>query len=125
MSVTSRWSPGWPEDSLAAAVDRAVNEGGGRLAVEVVGRDGRAAVIAFRLRLDSVEVWTGEHCNAVLDRDVLRAWLHEPVEPLVVDELTLTLDRMVDVWGRVALTLPVVDAWALSPTDQATLMARV
>jgi hypothetical protein len=64
------------------------------------------------------------HCSAVLGRDVLRAWLAEPEARLVVDEVTLSLDRYVDVRGRVALTLPDVRAVESSPgtdPDRASL----
>jgi hypothetical protein len=125
VSVTSRWLSGAPQDSLAVALDRSVTRQGGRVTVEVVACDGRAACLEFRFRLETVEIWRLAHCCAVLDRDVLRVWLAAPGAPLVGDEVTLSLDRYVDVRGRVALTLPDVWAWTLSPTEEQALRDRV
>jgi hypothetical protein len=126
VSVEPRRASGAPEDSLMVALEQAVPRHDGRIRVELVERDGRAAMIDFRVRLDTVEVWREGHCWAVLDRDVLRAWLREPLDALVVDEAMLSLDRAVDVRGRLALTLTGhVHAWTLSPTEEQTLRARV
>ena len=87
-----------------------------RLRMEVVTVSGRAASIEFRFRLDSVEVWHHEHCSGIFDRSQLRDWMLHPGDlPLIVDEVTFALDLMVDREGRVALTLPDVDAWTLAP----------
>jgi hypothetical protein len=93
--------------------------------MEVVTGSGRTIAVEFRLRLETVEVWSQEHCNAVMDRDLLRQWLSDPGKPLVVDEVALSVDRMVDHDGRVALSLPDVMAWTLSPDVLANLRGRV
>jgi hypothetical protein len=92
---------------------------------EVVTASGRAALVEFRIRADTVELWHREHLAAVFDRDILSAWLREPSEDLIVDEARLNVDWLIDVTGRVALTLPDVNAWALSPADIDALYRRV
>jgi hypothetical protein len=93
--------------------------------LEVVTTSGRAANVRFVFRPRLVEVWYRRHLGAVIDREVLRAWLAAPQAPLVVDEVALSLDRMVDSHGRVALSLPDVMVWTLAPEDLAGLRARV
>lgn len=97
-----------------------------RWVIEVVTVSGRAAAVEFRFRLDFVEVWSREHLCAAIDRDLLRAWLSEqPRKPLALDEVALSMDRMVDHQGRVAISLPDVRAWTLSPVDLVNLRDRV
>jgi hypothetical protein len=96
-----------------------------RFSVEVLTLSGRAAAVEFRFRMDSVEVWHSEHCCGVFDRKELRLWLADPFSAFVVDEVTFTLDRAVDNLGRVAITLPDVRAWTLSPVDLINLKDRV
>jgi len=96
-----------------------------RCYVEVVTTSGRAAAVEFRIRMDTVEVWHHDHCSGVFDREELRSWLAHPFKPLVVDEVAFSLDRMVDHNGRVALSLPDVMAWTLSPLTLANLQDRV
>jgi hypothetical protein len=88
-------------------------------------QSGRGAALEFRIRVDTVELWHHEHLAAGFDRDDLADWLREPGAPLVVDEATLAVDWKVDRLGRVAVTLPDVDAWTLSPTELDTLYRRV
>jgi len=96
-----------------------------RFQVEVATTSGRAAMVAFRVLDDRVEVWHQDRCAAVFQRDDLRAWLREPVGRLSMDDVQLTLDRTVDVRGRVALTLPDVSAWTLFPTTLSYLEVLV
>jgi hypothetical protein len=79
---------------------------GDRLAIEVVTVSGLAAKVVVRVRLDTVEIWHHEHLSAVLDRQTLRAWLAEPWDLLVVDEVRFGLDRCVDPRGRFVMSLP-------------------
>jgi hypothetical protein len=65
--------------------------------------------------MDTVEVWHHDHCSGVFDREELRSWLAHPFKPLVVDEVSFSLDRMVDNEGLVSLSLPDVMAWTRSP----------
>jgi hypothetical protein len=109
-----------PSDNRAS---RTTN--GRRVRVEVVTTSGRGAALEFRVRSDTVELWHREHLAAVFDRDVLGAWLREPGNPMVVDEATLTVDRQVDCDGRVAVSLPEVNAWVLSPAEEDALCRRV
>jgi hypothetical protein len=96
-----------------------------RFLLEVVTTSGSAAVVEFRILLDTVEVHHAGHCCGALDRDFLRNWLAEPGRPLVVDEVAFSLDRMVDQQGRVALSLPDVMVWTLSPVVLAELQKRI
>jgi hypothetical protein len=96
-----------------------------RVFVEVVAVTGRAAGVEFRVRLETVEVWQFDHCCGVFDREVLRGWLSGPLRPLMCDEVMLSLDRALDVRGRVALTLPDVTAWTLSEADLMNLRNRL
>ena len=86
---------------------------------------GRAAAVGFQVRRDTVEVWHLDRMRAVFDRDYLRGWLANPFEPLGIDDVTLTFDRSVDRDGRVAITLPDVRAWTLSPVELANLRDRL
>jgi hypothetical protein len=110
---------GWP------VVDLTVEREEGRVGVEVVTTSGRIREVEFRVLAHAVEVWHDQRCDAVLEREALRAWLAEPLASLTVEQLTLTLDLMVDVRGRVALTLPDVNAWTLAPVELAALIERV
>lgn len=96
-----------------------------RFEMEVVTASGRAAPVRFQTRPNTVEVWLRDRRCAVLNRKVLRAWLAEPDAQLAVDEVTFSLDRMVDTLGRVAVSLPGVLAWTLAPTALAELRKRV
>jgi hypothetical protein len=111
---------GWPDVDVEV-----VTADASRCSVEVQTVSGRAGAAEFRCRLDFVEVWSREHCCGVLDRDVLREWLARPGRPLVADEVALSHDRMVDRLGRVAISLPDVRAWTLSPLELANLRDRV
>jgi hypothetical protein len=131
VSVTSRWLAGAPDDSLLAAVERDVTRRGGRVQVEALAVNGRAVMIELRPRLETVEVWRGSHLCAVFDRVDVRAWLDERRGALSRDEVTLTIDRVVDVQGRVALDIDAgfgaapVRAWTLSPSEEHALRERV
>jgi hypothetical protein len=76
-------------------------------------------VIEFRFRMDTVEVWRGPHLGAVFDRVNLRAWLDERAAPVSRDEVTLAIDRAVDVRGRVSIS--VAEGLAAAPVQEWTL----
>jgi len=110
-------SPQWPP---RAAVEGAWVE------FEVVTASGPAAAIRFRIRSDYVEVWSEQRCCGVYDRNMLRTWLiRRPSWPLVIGEVTFSVDRYVDCDGRVAISLPGVQAWTLSPDVDAKLRELV
>ena len=113
-STSGRPRPGAGRRWTQAAADPAGIQG--RLAMEVLTRSGRAAGVEFRIRADTVEVWHDKRLSAALDRPLLRDWLADPGAPLNVGEVAFSLDRMVDCDGRVALTLPDVLAWTLTPS---------
>jgi hypothetical protein len=117
---------GWPDAKAELVADET------RCRVEVQTTSGRAAAVEFRVRLDTVDMWIGNHhCSGVFVRETLQRWLADPVGRLVADEVELSLDRSVDREGRVALTLvdaatnlPDVAAWTLSPGELLDLRKR-
>ncbi len=103
----------WPED---------LDE---RYAVGVTTGSGMAAMVDFLIHDQAVEVWFQERRRAVLNRWVLRGWLADPHMPLVVDEVAFSLDTMVDSQGRVALSLPDLLVWTLTPDTLDALRRRI
>jgi hypothetical protein len=95
------------------------------VALEVVTTSGRAAAIELRLTGQQVEIRHHGNRVAVLERDLLRRWLAGPRQALAVEGITFSLDRAVDVQGRVAISLPDVRNWTLSPTELHTLRRRL
>jgi hypothetical protein len=98
------------------------------LLIEVVTTSGRAAAVELRLQRDRVEVWHHGRRGGVFVRDVLRRWLSDPNvyrRALVVDEVAFSVDRMVDVAGRVAISLPDVTVWTIDPRSLLGLRARI
>jgi hypothetical protein len=93
--------------------------------IDVVTTSGRKVTVDFRVRPETVEVWHHGLRIGVFDRAALRAWLAEPWHPLTVGQVTFTLDRMVDIRGRVALSLPDVMVWTLAPIVLDALIRRV
>ena len=96
-----------------------------RFVMEVVTMSGRAAAVEFRISSDTVEIWQRDEFRAAFDREELRDWLATPGEPLVVDDVEFSLDRMVDRSGRVAVSLPDLLAWTMAPDALAGLRQRV
>jgi hypothetical protein len=113
---------GWPCDESEVLSERHSDE---HVLLEVVTVDGRAASVELRLRPGSVEIWHHRALTAVLDRVTLRQWLARPGPPLAGEGVVFSLDRMVDEQGWVAISLPDVLVWALSPTELHTLRRRV
>lgn len=98
------------------------------LRIEVVTTSGRAAAVELRLERDRIEVWHHGRCGGVFVRETLRAWLTDPDvhrRALVVDEVAFSVDRMVDVAGRVAISLPDVTVWTLDPRSLLELRTRI
>jgi hypothetical protein len=98
---------------------------GNRLTVEVVTVSGRAAAVGLHLRQDRVEVWHHLRRVAEFDRPTLRRWLAAPQGPLSDGEVVLSLDRLIDVEGRVAISLPDVQLWPFSPGELDILRRRI
>lgn len=95
-----------------------------RVTVEVVTTSSRALSVEFRVRMDTVEVWSWEHCGAIFDRERLRMWLAAPFRWVAEGEVVLNVDPRSN-GDRIALNLPDVAAWTLSPKEFATLRERV
>jgi len=90
---------------------------GDRLSFEVVTHSGRAAGIEFRFTRDTMEVWRADTNLATFSRDIFRGWLDTlPPRPLTDDDVILSSDWSLDSAGGVALSLPDLSAWVLSPT---------
>ena len=97
----------------------------GRFLVEVVTTSGSTAGVEFWRRFEVVEIWHHRRKVGMLDRESLSMWLADPAGPLAVNMVALTFDRKVDRHGRVAITLPDVEAWTLSPAALAGLRSLV
>jgi hypothetical protein len=110
----------WPPDEPAT-----VREPSNRLTVEVVTVSGRAAAVELRLGPDRVEIWHYLSKIAVFDRAALRDWLADPDRPLAEGKAVFSLDHLIDVDGRIALSLPDVVVWPFSPKDLDLLRNRV
>jgi hypothetical protein len=104
---------------------RMLRSNGGRLVMDVVAASGQTVEVEFRIRLDTVEVWALHHCCGILDRELLRAWLTSPWQHLVVDEVRLTLDTTADPVGRIAMSLPEIGMWPLTPLVLRQLQGQV
>jgi hypothetical protein len=90
---------------------------GDRLSFEVVTHSGRAAGIEFRFKRDVMEVWRAESHLATFSRDIFRGWLAAlPPRPLIHGDVILSSDGSLDSAGGVALSLPDLTAWVLSPS---------
>jgi hypothetical protein len=88
---------------------------GGRYVIELPSTTGRMVSLEFRVRLDSVEAWYQERCQAVMDRDLFRYWLDENPTAYVVDDLMWTRDDA----DEVILVIPGLGCWLIP----ASLMA--
>jgi hypothetical protein len=96
-----------------------------RVTVQVVSATGRGGQVSFHLRHRLVGVWYGNRLRGVLDRALLRTWLRDPFGSLVQDDVSLSWDRTVDRDGRIAITMPGLREWVLSPVEAANLTDRV
>lgn len=99
-----------------------------RVFVEVVTMAGPAAQLEIRVKDQTVELWRGATCHAVFDRGCLRAWmdaLNDTAPPPACGDVYFHLDRTVDQDGRVAITMPDVNAWTFSPRTHNDLRTRL
>jgi hypothetical protein len=96
--------------------------------LEVVTTGGQTALVRFRILRDVVEIWHHDRRSGVFDREILRGWLSNQ-DPnrlaLIVDEVALSIDRMVDATGRVAISLPDVMVWTIEPHALQRLRQRI
>jgi hypothetical protein len=91
-----------------------------RIDMQLVPVEGEAIPAQWRLRRDTVEVWVGSRLAAVLDRDVLAAWLLSPSAEMIVDDIILSTD----VYRRLTLTVPGT-SWLLPPAVEQWLRDKV
>lgn len=74
---------------------------GGRYVITLRSTTGRSLALEFRFRLDTIEMWYQDHCQAVLDRDWFRYWLEYNARPYVVDDVMWSV---IDT-GQIALVI--------------------
>lgn len=83
---------------------------------EVVTNQGRAEAVEIRIYTRVVQVWYHDLVAGSFDRAELRAWFAGPSgRPLAGQAAIFSLDRMVDISGRIAISLPDVAFWTIDP----------
>lgn len=92
--------------------------------IEVVTTGGRAAGVQFRIDPAVVTVWSREQCCAIFGRERLRCWLAHPRRWIAEGQVVLNVDPRSD-GERIAISLPDVIAWTLSPKETAALTTAV
>jgi hypothetical protein len=93
------------------------------LAIRTITTSGAEAQVDVVVRRDTVEIWRGDRCAAVLDRFTFQAWLAHPVRALVVDDV-----MWAPVDEQVALVVSGADTvgpWTLPPDVYEELRWRV
>jgi len=93
--------------------------------LETVTTSGRSAVIHLRVLTETVEVWRSDRCQATFDRDHLRGWIDRPETDIRIGEVVFSLDHSLDRRGQVAISMPDITAWTLSPESLADLRRRI
>ena len=94
---------------------------GGRYVIKLPSTTGRLVCAEFRIRLDTVEVWYSDRCQAVLDRDLFRYWLDTNPGPYMVDDVMWKQTQ-----GQpVALIIRDSGCWLIPSPLMAGLRARV
>jgi hypothetical protein len=117
---SAQWSP----DGSASEGSGDADVGSPRVWVEVVTTTTRSVAIEFRIQSGTIEVWYRNQCSAIFDRARMRAWLAHPVRWLAEGEVVFSVDPRSD-GERIAVNLPDVLAWTLSPKEQLRLTERV
>ena len=93
-----------------------------RIWMEVISDAGPAAPVEFRLRRETVEVWQRERQCAVVDRDLLRGWVHDPTTSAQVDDVVFVADPH---HRYLRISLPGLRAWTIDPATERALRERV
>jgi hypothetical protein len=96
-----------------------------RVFFPVLTRSGPEVDIEIRVGRETVEIWRQGTCQAIFDRGHLRAWLCDPSDPIGMGEVTFTLDRYVDLDGRIAISMPDVSEWTLTNTTATQLRNKL
>jgi hypothetical protein len=92
-----------------------------RFTLMVIDAWSREAAVEVAIRLDTVEIWSGQRCRAVFDREVLRDWLALPKGVLAVDDVMWT-----SAGERVEVTIDALVPWRpLEPDVLADLRRRI
>lgn len=99
--------------------------------VEVLTTSGRAARVEFHVTPANVEVWRAQGrapaaCVAQVDTWQVRQWLASPTGTLRAGDLSIELDGSLDrERPRLAVSLPDVNVWSLSPAEHTEFVAAV
>jgi hypothetical protein len=96
-----------------------------RVCFPVLTRSGPEVDVEIRIGAEAVEVWRKGFCIAIFDRGRLRSWLADPSLPIGMGEVTFTLDRYVDLDGRIAISMPDVMEWTLTHETTTQLRNRL
>jgi hypothetical protein len=94
---------------------------GGRYVIKLMSTTGRHVSAEFRIRLDTVEVWYRDRCQAVMDRDLFRVWLERNPGPYVIDDVMWTQAP----GEPVALMIRDSGCWLIPASLMSGLRARV
>lgn len=90
----------------------------GDVTIEVVTTSGRAARVDLKVTPANVEVWRAKACVARVDTWQVQQWLASPTGTLSAGDVAINFDASLDRdHPRVAVTLPDVTAWSLSPGE--------
>jgi hypothetical protein len=76
-------------------------------------QSGRQVNIELRFAGEVVQVTRERRCVATFDKCALIDWFLKPDGQHAKDDVTFTLDRLVDRDGSVAMTMPDITAWTL------------
>lgn len=94
--------------------------------VEVLTTGGRATRVEFHVSPATVSLWRDRACVARVDTWQVRQWLASPTGTLHAGDLALDVDGSLDrERPRVAVSLPDVKAWSLSPAEHVKFLAAV
>jgi hypothetical protein len=95
-----------------------------RVMIEVVTTADRAAVVELRITADTVEAWHLARLISVMERKRLQRWLSRPSGWFAEGAVVFSVDPRPS-GDRVAIELPDVLRWTLSPAEQMALIERV
>jgi hypothetical protein len=94
---------------------------GGRYVIDLRNAAGRWDALECRVRLDLVELWFGDRCQAVMDRDRFREWMDDNRGQYVVDDVMWTAED----GAPVMLAIRDCGSWVIAPDLMAALRDRV
>ena len=96
-----------------------------RIVFPVLTASGPEVEIEIRIGQETVEVWQKDLRMTIFDRCHLRSWFSNPTSSIGMGEVRFALDRFVDIDGRIAISMPDVDAWTLDHDTARKLRNRL